>query len=288
MTDIVESTTDNEAISETITGDQATEIVTNDIPSETENQVKTNESVKEVRKVETVSERIEREINAVKAIKDFTIELNEMFGKKKQGSSLALYNRLLKSIQLSDENSVAKTLLGFNEFFNLNSKFILEENSLSNIPRGTIIKYGSSTSICIDIQHFIYESDDETKEVIRQHLLTIYCLLNPESKQMAAAELNKSLQSLNIDQESNEGKFLTNFFQSANQSLSETAQPDNPMSAITSLLTSPIFSNLLTNLQSGVSKGNIDPQKMIGSLTGALGGMMSEMGKVEAKGKGKR
>lgn len=265
----------------------STEMVTVATTSNADATVNVGEPPVETSKVETAAERMEREINAFQAIREFSNDLDEMFGRKKKRSSLAMYNRLIQKIELDDEASIAKTLSGFHGFFMLNSKYVIETDAISKLPRGTIIKYGISDTICIDIQHFIYEADDETKEVIRQHLLVIYGLLNPESRKVASDELEKSINSLNIDESTNEGKFLGNFFKGANETLANTPQPDNPMAAITGLLTSPIFTNLLAGLEQGVKSKTIDPAKMMGGLQSALGGMVAEMGK-NPKGGGKR
>jgi len=228
-------------------------------------------------KPETAAQKIEREIKAIESIKEFTVELFDTFGKKKKGSALQLYNRLLKSIELDDATSIQKIISGFNEFFMFNSSYIIEDDKLDNIPRGTIIKYGSSSSICIEIQHYVSESNKEPKEILPQHLLVIYSLLNPKSKEQITEKLNKSIESLNIDTSSNEGKLLTNFFATANENLSQIPQTDNPLTAITGLLSSPAFSGLLSNLQNGFKDGNLNENKLLSTLTGAMGSMMSDM-----------
>ena len=113
-------------------------------------------------------------------------------------SPLALYRRLIEHIKFTDADSINKVLSGFRQFLVPYEDAIIN-NNLGAIPRGTTIKYGEGKTAYLEIQKYIYQTrhDSETREAIRQHLVTISAILEPDRKKLE--ELDKRLSELNID-----------------------------------------------------------------------------------------
>jgi hypothetical protein len=125
----------------------------------------------------------------------------------------------------------------------------------------------------IDIQKYIYKTnnDSETREAIRRHLMTISAILEPDSKKLE--ELDKRIEELNMDLGSKEGEFITGIMHKAKNSM-EDIDTENPGQAIMGLLSSGVIQEMVSGLQYGVSSGEMDMQKLLGSMQTAIGSIM--------------
>lgn len=212
----------------------------------------------------------EKYIEAFNAVVSFVGDLWEVFGNPKKATPLALYRRLVSHIKTTDADAVNKALSGFRQFLVTYEETILD-NNLGNIPRGTIIKYGTSKTVFLEIQKYIHLSDTETKEAIRRHLIAVSAILDPNAQKIDALE--QKLTDLNIDESSNEGQFITGIMSKAKNSI-ENVNTDNPGQAIMGLLSSGVIQDMVVGLQSGVADGSMDMQKLLGSMQTAIGALM--------------
>lgn len=214
----------------------------------------------------------ERFFRAFNAVVTFVNDLWEVFGSAKKVSPLALYRRLIEHIKFTDADSINKVLSGFRQFLVSYEDAILKDN-LDIIPRGTVIKYGEGKTAYLEIQKYIYQTrnDTETREAIRQHLVTISAILEPDSKKLE--ELDKRLSGLNIDVDSKEGEFITGIMHKAKDSMEEV-DTENPGQAIMGLLSSGVIQDMVVGLQQGVGSGEMDMQKLLGSMQNAIGAIM--------------
>nr|QBK86665.1 MAG: uncharacterized protein LCMAC102_04620 [Marseillevirus LCMAC102] len=245
----------------------------------------------------------EKYIKAFDSIVTFVSDLWETFGNPKVVSPLSLYNRIINHIKHTDEKAIGKVLSGFQQFFDEHE--ILNQNF--NIPRGTVIKYGENTNIVIEIQKFIHKSDSSTKEIIRQHLVTISAIIEPNKEKID--ELEKRIENLDIKQVENpiagllnneifqklfegiqtgvgsgqmdapqqvgnidthEGNFITDIMKQAQNSAGE-----NPVTAVKGLMNSGILQKLFEGIETGVGTGQMDTYKLLGSMQSAIGFLMS-------------
>ena len=213
----------------------------------------------------------EKYIKGFDSIVTFVSDLWETFGNPKVVSPLSLYYRLINHIKHTDKKAIGKVLSGFQQFFVRHEKTILNPNF--NIPRDTVIKFGENIKIVIEIQKFIHKSDPDTKEIIRQHLVTISAILEPNKEKID--ELEKRIENLNIDASTNEGNFITNIM---TQAKNNVGNANDPVSAITGLLNSGVIQNMIVGLQTGVSTGQMDVQKLLGSMQSAIGALMPTEG----------
>ncbi len=231
--------------------------------------------------------RDKRNRDAFGAIVSFINDLWDAFGDPKQKSPLALYNRLIVHIKFTDKDSIAKAVAGFVEFLKDHEPSILK-NTLESIPRDTKIKYGSSGMVYLDIQNFIYQTrkDPDTRETIRQHLLTISAILNPNSEKLdKIAELERraaeSLSStagcgvagpggLKLNTGTKEGQFLAKIMGNA-QNAMQNVSTDNPMEAMFGIIKSGVLQDMIGGIQEGVSSGEMSMQGLLGSMQSAIG-----------------
>lgn len=201
-----------------------------------------------------------------KSITGFISDLNTEFGSKHK--SIALYNRLLEKTGIVHVGPVHKHINCFRSFFSSNVKAMEEQNiSLFLEPR---ISY--SDRVYVDVLTIFRQSSEESSSIIWKHLLTIWGLIEPTSQ--AKRILNESIkQSNGADKES---KFLSDIIERVEKSVSSSDVDvnSNPMAAVSNLMNSGVFTDLINGMQTGLSDGSLD----IGKLMGSVQGMMSKMG----------
>lgn len=223
---------------------------------------------------EVEKEKIHRE--AFGAIAAFVKDLWDAFGNPKEATPLALYNRLVEHIKFTDKESIEKSVAGFSTFLGSYENDLMK-NTLDNIPRDTKISYGVSGKVYIDIQKFIYQTrnDEETREILRQHLLTIGTILNPNKAKIA--ELERSVQprgtgSLNLDTGTKEGQFLTKIMGKA-QGAMQDVNTDDPMQAMFGIMKSGVLQDMISGIQEGIKSGEMSTQGLLGSMQSAISSM---------------
>ena len=207
----------------------------------------------------------ETSLLAFKAITDFATDLHQVFGKDQK--SLRLYCSLLEHTSLIHVEPIQKHIAAFRKFCVENRKAILDksEGDLVN----TKIKY--SEKVFIDVAPFFKIADVQIKNVIWKHLLTISALTDPSSK--AKKILLDSIKRTQArGGTGSEEKFLTNIFDKVNSHV-DPDQIANPMEAVSSIMNSGIFSDLLGNMNSGLQSGELDLGRLFGAFQGMLGSM---------------
>lgn len=196
-------------------------------------------------------------------------DLWSVFGSKK-ATPLALYRRLISHIKFTDAEAINKSLSGFRQFLMIHDDYIINDE-LEKIPRGTVIKYGTNDRVYIDIQKYIYQSDKETKEAIRQHLITISAILDPNDKKIT--ELEKKASQMLTSSNSKEGEFISGIMSKA-KNVMQQGDMDNPTQAIAGIFKSGLLQEMISGLQEGVESGELSQEKLMSSMQG-LTGMMS-------------
>jgi hypothetical protein len=198
-----------------------------------------------------------------KAIVGFISDLNEEFGQRYK--SIALYNRLLDKTGIVNIGPVQKHIECFRSFFSKNKKAMEEKKK--ELFDETKISY--SKSVYIDVV-LILNSNSDTSSIIWKHLLTIWGLIDPTSQ--AKRILNESLK--NSNGEDKESQFLSNILERVEKTVGENnVDTSNPMAAVSSLMSSGVFTDLINGMQTGLSDGSLDISKLMGSVQG----MMSKM-----------
>lgn len=228
-------------------------------------------------------------VQAFGAVEDFVELLWDNFKIPKKATPLSLYRRIVthirnKKTESLNEDGVNKVLSGFRQFLCIYESQIME-NSMDKIPRGMVIKYGDRTDICLEIQKYIYlckkNGDEDTGDLIREHLITISAILEPNKDKMneKLAHLGhlENLEGinnldLNIDTSTKEGQFIGNIIERTKNSVgeSEDGKPPDMMG----LLQSGIIQDMFQGMQ-GVANGEMDMLKMVGTMQNALGALAS-------------
>jgi len=208
---------------------------------------------------------------AFKAIASFVNDLSEEFGKRQK--SLLLYGRLIQKTGIIHEKPIIKHLDSFRSFCVSNREAIQtqDKNKLSQ----NRITY--SDNVYIDISHIFNMADKETSDIIWRHILTISALLDPSNnaKQILKDSIEKKKQS---GEGSKEEEFLSGLIDKVESSIDPSAVSDNPMQAVSSLMSSGIFTDLIGTMQSGLSNGDLDLNKLLGSVQSMMGKVNPDAG----------
>ena len=208
---------------------------------------------------------LDKDLLVYKAISNFVSDLCEVFGSSQY--PLKFYNRLLQKTTLSHTVQINKHISIFQTFCVNNRENILASN------KNLTGKIAYSERVFIDLGEILSKSDKQTTGVIFKHLLTISAMVDPVSS------AKKVLKELNKEGEGNEEKFLMGLMDQIGTLTKGNEEVNtNPMGAITSMMSSGVFTDIMTNMQSGMQNGNLDLGKLMGCVEGMIGGLSSEIG----------
>jgi hypothetical protein len=190
------------------------------------------------------------EIIAFKAISDFTKELCENFASKDKNHSLKLYEHLLNKTTLSHDKAIKKHIESFREFC------VANRDAISNKNYSLLVnnKVTYSSRVYIDFSSIFKDSDRETSNIIWKHLLTISALIDPAGK---AKEILKN------NGDSKEANFLSDIINKVESNVNPNS---NPLEAISSIMSSGVFNDLITGMNSGIQNGDLDLGKLMGTV----------------------
>ena len=207
-----------------------------------------------------------------KAISNFTSCLNEVFGSNNR--ALKLYAHLISKTTLAHDIAIQKHINVVKEFCIANREAILSKNSTKINGE---IKY--SQRVYIDIKNIIQESDNDTEEIIWKHLLTLSALTDP------AAKAKELLKETSKTSSANEADFLTDIIGKVEQHVDPNA---NPMEAVSSIMKSGIFTELVGGMGNGLQDGSLDLNKLMGTVQKMVGtlneGMEGKSGSASGSG----
>jgi len=188
---------------------------------------------------------------AFKAITTFTNELNENFGSNKQNHALKLYDRLISKTSLSHDKAIKKHIDCFRTFCVDNRDGLLSKD----IKKFISSKVEYSPKVYIDFINIFNLADKETTEVIWNHLLTISALLDPAGNAKEILKKNK--------EHATEADFLTDII----NKVENHVKPDsNPMEAVSTILSSGVFTDLISGMNNGIQDGTLDLGKLMGTV----------------------
>ncbi len=196
-----------------------------------------------------------------KAISNFTTELGETFSKQQR--SLKLYCRLINKTTIVHDKSIKKHIDAFRKFCVTNRDAIVTK-SVGNLSTNKI-EY--SQRVFIDMAEIFKLSDKDTTRIIWDHILCISALVDPAGK--AKEILKENLQAGKTG--GTETNFLTDIIDKVEAHVDPNA---NPMEAVSSIMQSGVFSDLIGGMNQGLSDGSLD----IGKLMGAVQGMVGQLG----------
>src|SRR5207244_7793045 len=112
-------------------------------------------------------------------------------------------------------------------FFINYEKCLKDVEELADIPRGTVIRYGESKTVFLEIQKYIFKGNEDDREIIRQHLVTIAATIDPSEKKLKALENSAPvLEKMGLNDGSCEGQFVSAIMRKAKKSMEETNTDD--------------------------------------------------------------
>ena len=193
-----------------------------------------------------------------KAISTFINELAEIFAADHH--PLKLYAHLINKTTIAHESAIKKHIDAFREFC-LKNRDALTSKNYKKLTKNTV-EY--SSKVYVDFSVILSKADLDTKNVIWNHLLTISALVDPAGK---AKEILK--------QESGKEADIIN-------KVEDNIDPNNtnPMEAVSSIISSGIFTDLISGMNSGMKDGSLD----LGKLMGTVQKMCSSLGDMKKGG----
>jgi hypothetical protein len=205
-----------------------------------------------------MNQRETNDLVCFKGICTFVKDLTCVFEKN---HPLALYNRLLEKTPISNTKIISKHISLFRDYIIQNKDAILEQNPEKIVSD----KISYNETVLIQIKRFVTDSDKETKLTIFKHLQYIGSLCCEDS-----LSFKKSLREKELG-DSKEEKFLGNLINKVESTIDPTTM-DNPLTAVTQLLSSGVLNDVIGNLQTGLSSGDLDIGKLLGSMQMIAGG----------------
>lgn len=183
-----------------------------------------------------------------KAISSFVSELSEIFSEKNH--SLKLYSRLINKTTLSHDTAIKKHIEAFRSFC-FENRDALEKKNTELLVKPTV-EY--SSKVFIDFTNIFKEADSETRNIIWKHLLTISALVDPAGKAKEILKNNK---------ESKEANFLSDILEKVETNVTPNS---NPLEAVSSIMSSGVFTDLISNMNNGIQDGSLDLGKLMGTV----------------------
>jgi hypothetical protein len=215
-------------------------------------------------------------LHTFQVIQHFVSDLYNVFKSKGSPTPLDLYYRLIQHVDTTScEIGVEKYTDGFKVFFVNYEDCLPSIEKLMTIPRDTVIRYGNSPKVYLEIQKYLYKSNAEQREVIRQHLLIIAASIDPDEKKLTACESAAPiLEKLGLGG-SNESKWVQNIFKKTQKSM-EGKECKDPMEAVMHL--APVIPEIIGGLIQGVENKTLDLTKLIPVMTNTVANMAMEAG----------
>lgn len=211
-----------------------------------------------------------------KAISTFVNELGDVFQGDTEFIALALYKHLLQKTKFTNTEAVEKHIGLFESFVSQHADIIDTKDDVmivtSSKPDDFVIKY--SDKVHIDL-HKVFQSkfvDRDTKEVIWKHIQIIKKLVLSgdviKVKDSSRDTLSKTIMS-SIG-EGKEKEFITSVIGKIESKI-DPQSVTNPTDAINKMMSSGVFTELLSTMNNEISTGNLDIGKLLQLTTSMLG-----------------
>ena len=209
-----------------------------------------------------------------KCIVDFIHCLRDLYGENQH--SLELYDLLMEKTGIVHEEPIKKHIHLFYEFVRENEEAIIENSP--TLMKQWKIEY--SEKVFIDLKPIFEDCSEGDIKVLWQHLLTLLAVLIPTSqaKQILREQKNKKKKKSKKKHSSgnNEDDFLTNIMDKVGKQI-DPSKTSNPAEMMTGIMSSGLFGELMEDMNKGMSSGDLDINKMMGSLQGMIGNLSTMM-----------
>lgn len=195
------------------------------------------------------------------AITKFVQSLNECYGE--QQKSLKLYNRLVEKTTIIHDGPIQKHITAFTDFCKSNASAI----SIQDASQLETYKITYSERVFINMKQIFSIASRSEQQTIWAHLLNLSAKIEPESEFSSNAKklLKKTLKA--EKDTSKEETFLNDIIGKVENNVTAT---DNPMQAVSSVMSSGIFTDLIGTMTSGLNNGELDLTKLMGTVNGMV------------------
>jgi len=201
---------------------------------------------------------------------NFVHDLNDVFGKKY--NNIKLYNKFLKETPMENAKAVKKQNSIFKNFVQNNFEAILKKD-ITFLEDHQIL---FSDKVFINIKEIVEEADQDTSHQIFQHLqLIAYLFTNDQNMKAALSNSYKVSPPISTKTDQAESEFIHNYMSKIEQSFGEKDFSD-PMTATLGLLKSGVFTDMIKTLQTDVSSGKLDVNKLLGNVQGMMSQISSD------------
>ncbi len=190
-----------------------------------------------------------------KSIANFIKSLSDIYGTKQ--SPIKLYSRLIKKTSIIHEKAINKHITIFREFCIKNNEGIVNKD----IKKFENTKISYSENVFIEFKEIFDKVDNDAKNTIWEHLLYISALVYPAGKAKEILKKNIENKDNSLSQETN---FITDIIEKVEKHLDPNTS--NPMEAITNIMKTDVFTDLLSSMSTGISSGQLDMGKLLGTV----------------------
>ncbi len=207
-----------------------------------------------------------------KAINEFADQLNDAFGK--DDTNVNKVYRILAKTSITNRKVVARHLVIFHEFLEKNRMPILAR-SYEDFNQDRI---ELTDRIGMNLKDIIQQADTPTRKVIWQHLFNIMYMFDPEDT-VVKNELKVAI----AESDTRENKFLMDTF-SKFEDVMKSSNGDerkDPMAMMSGLMQSGFLNDMIGNINSGVSKGDLNIKGLISTVQNLLGNLSDTIDREE-------
>jgi len=198
-----------------------------------------------------------------KAITSFVNDLSEIFSA--DNFQLKLYQHLINKTTITHEKAIEKHIEAFTTFCIKNREAIVSKDHSKLVDD---IRY--SEKVFIDIKGILESTDKETASIIWKHILTISAFVDPSGRAKEILKQNAS----------NESNLITDIINKVEENVD--LNHTNPLEAVSSIMNSGVFTDLMMGMNSKLQDGSID----VGKLMNTVQQLCSTIGGADGKGGG--
>ncbi len=200
-----------------------------------------------------------------KCIVNFIHDLNELYGEEQK--SLQLYNLLMEKTGIVHQEPIKKHIKIFYDFCKENEDAIISRDA----TRISQWKIEYSDKVFIDLKPIYESTDSDNRSILWEHFITLLAVLIPTSKAKEILADQKREKQKN-GKPAHEEDFLTNIIQKVSSSIN-VEDSNDPGKMMSGLMSSGVFNELVEDMNSGISNGDLDIGKMMSSLQGVMGNL---------------
>ena len=192
------------------------------------------------------------QILCFKAIISFITDLHTAFGELNR--PIKLYYKILEQVTFTHHRALNKNNELFGAFILENQEGILEQDL--NLFTNMIIQY--SDKAFVDLKYVFESATPDQAKCVWKHLLTIMAITQPTSR---ARSVLLGLQ------DTREANVINNIVSKIEEHV-EVSDTTNPMEAVTQIIQSGVFADMVKDLSESMQRGDVSIEKLMSTIGG--------------------